>query len=395
MLRQRLRLIGLRICGRVLRPQGRAGRRASQSPRSILIIRPDHLGDVLLSRPAIDRMVQSLPGARVVVAVGPWSRAALGTHSRFDVLTCPFPGFARASDKHMRPYRMLLTYALRMRRQQSFDAALILRPDHWWGAWLAALAGIPVRVGYATPETSPFLTVELAYTHGKHAAQESLDLVDAYLARLPVHERVEAPALPQLASATTFSDDVSAILLLRETGLETQPYVVLHSGSGSRIKSWPIERFAELGAALARGAPARRLVVTGSAGEADMAAELCERLPNGALNLAGRLSWGELETVLRHASLVVGVDSGPLHLAVVAQTPSVALFGPADPAQFGPWSDPVRHAVVAADLPCRPCCRLDYCRLEPETDGPPPCMRAIEVASVRAACDAVLAAKGE
>ena len=158
MLKQRLRLALLRICGRVLRLTPQARTRTAEGPRSVLVIRPDHLGDVLLSRPAIDRLVQALPGARVVVAVGPWSRAALGTHSRFELLGCPFPGFSRAQGPPGHPYRLLLSFALLLRRQHAFDAALILRPDHWWGAWLAALAGIPVRLGYATPETSPFLT---------------------------------------------------------------------------------------------------------------------------------------------------------------------------------------------------------------------------------------------
>jgi ADP-heptose:LPS heptosyltransferase len=392
MLKQRLRLAMLRICGRVLRLNPRMRRQQRGSLRSVLVIRPDHLGDVLLSRPAIDRLVQALPGVRVVVAVGPWSRVALGTHSRFELLTCPFPGFSRAPAPPDHPYRLLLSFALLLRRQHTFDAALILRPDHWWGAWLAALAGIPVRLGYATPETSPFLTDAVAYTPGRHAAQEALDLVEAFLARPQLHGQVARVPAPTLASATTFADDVAATLLLRETGLATQSYAVLHPGSGARLKTWPAECFAELGCALIGSRQAERLVVTGSPDEAGQAAELCARLPAGTLNLAGQLTWGELEAVLRRARLVVGVDNGALHLAVVARTPSVALFGPADPAQFGPWGDdPARHAVVAADLPCRPCRRLDRCRLEPGMDRPPPCMRAIGVAEVLAACETVLA----
>jgi heptosyltransferase-2/heptosyltransferase-3 len=347
---------------------------------------------VLLSRPAIDRLVRALPDARIVVAVGPWSRAALGTHSRFEVITWPFPGFNRTADSRAHPYRLLLSCALLLRRQQPFDAAIILRPDHWWGAWLVALAGIPRRLGYATPETSPFLTDAVPYEPGRHAAQEALDLAGAFLARTGLHEPAVPPAAPALASATSFGDDVAATLLLRETGLEAKSYAVLHPGAGSRLKTWPAERFAELGTELVRSRQAERLVVTGSPDEAESAAELCAYLPIGTLNLAGRLSWGEFEAVLRRARLVVGVDNGALHLAVAAQAPSVALFGPADPAQFGPWGDPSRHVTVAADLPCRPCRRLDFCRLEPGTDGPPPCMRAIGVAEVYATCRTVLAA---
>jgi heptosyltransferase III len=169
--------------------------------------------------------------------------------------------------------------------------------------------------------------------------------------------------------------------LLAGAGVGDAPLVVLQPGAGSPLKAWPVERLATVGAALAQDLGAR-VVVSGSAAERALAHQVCEALPDGAINLAGALQWTELEALLARAQVVVGVDSGPLHLAVAASTPSVALFGPADPAQFGPWGDAARHQVVTADLPCRPCRRLDWCALEPEGIGPPPCMRAITVETV-------------
>jgi heptosyltransferase-2/heptosyltransferase-3 len=178
--------------------------------------------------------------------------------------------------------------------------------------------------------------------------------------------------------------------VLEDAGIgRADPIVVLHPGAGSALKSWPLDRLAEAGGAVAAMIGAR-IAVTGAAHERSLADALCGLLPSGAANLAGRLGWGELEALLGRAALVVGVDSGPLHLAVAACTPSVALFGPADPAQFGPWGSPARHRVVSADLPCRPCRRLDWCALEPGGLGPPPCMRGIEVSMVLAAARAAM-----
>jgi heptosyltransferase-2/heptosyltransferase-3 len=350
-------------------------------PGAILVIRPDHLGDVLLSRPAIDRLAQTFPGARLVVAVGPWGRAALGAHPCFDVLTCRFPGFSRARTTRIGPYITLGRYAVRLRRYR-FDAAIILRPDHWWGAWLTALAGIPVRIGYATPETSPFLTTAVPLAPGRHAVQESIDMVAAAITVLG--RRPETDVVPALSMVSAASDDEAVATLLRECGIDGGGLVVLHPGAGSPLKAWPLERFATVGADLSARLGAR-LVVTGSAAEWPLAARLCAALPEGTLNLAGRLDWRMLEALLRRAALVVGIDSGPLHLAVAAGTPSIVLFGPADPVQFGPWGPPGRHRVIAADMPCRPCRRLDVCRLQPGSSAPPPCMRAIEPSAVVAA----------
>ena len=87
-----------------------------------------------------------------------------------------------------------------------------------------------------------------------------------------------------------------------------------------------------------------------------------------------------LGALLARADLVVGGDTGPLHLAVATGTPTVHLFGPADPARFGPWGPPDRHRVVATDLPCAPCGRLDW-----PDPADHPCVRTIALARVVAA----------
>ncbi len=56
----------------------------------------------------------------------------------------------------------------------------------------------------------------------------------------------------------------------------------------------------------------------------------------------------------------MGSDSGPLHLAVAVGTPTVHLFGPSDPALFGPWGDPSRHVVLFSQWRCAPCGKFDW-----------------------------------
>src|ERR1035437_9380029 len=147
-----LRMVGSMLGhGRLPLPGGR--------PR-ILLIRPDHLGDVLLTRPAIDALIRALPEATLTVAVGPWGRPALGPRPAPGMLICPFPGFSRASLHPILRYWLLLHYA-RLLRRERYMMAIIARPDHWWGALLAALAGIPTRIGYDMPETKPFLTLSI------------------------------------------------------------------------------------------------------------------------------------------------------------------------------------------------------------------------------------------
>ena len=93
------------------------------------------------------------------------------------VLTCRFPGFERRPKESMlAPYRLLAATARDARAAGSYDAAVVLRFDHWWGAWLAAAAGIPRRIGYDLPETRPFLTQPLPYRTDRHEVEQNATL---------------------------------------------------------------------------------------------------------------------------------------------------------------------------------------------------------------------------
>ncbi|HEY2593309.1 MAG TPA: glycosyltransferase family 9 protein, partial [Chloroflexota bacterium] len=124
-----------------------------------MLLRPDHVGDVLLSAPALALLRASLPNARITYLVGPWSAAAArGGPPIEEVRSLAFPGFTRRSAASLvAPYLLLVRWAAALRRE-SYDVAVVLRGDHWWGALLALVAGIPIRVGGDTAETRPLLT---------------------------------------------------------------------------------------------------------------------------------------------------------------------------------------------------------------------------------------------
>ena len=107
---------------------------------SILVIRPDHLGDLLFTTPALRLLRQNYPGARITALVGPWGAPILANNPHVDeIITLPFPGFTRqAKPSPWQPYTLLRHWARRLRGQ--YDLAFVLRFDHWWGALLAQQA---------------------------------------------------------------------------------------------------------------------------------------------------------------------------------------------------------------------------------------------------------------
>jgi ADP-heptose:LPS heptosyltransferase len=396
--RQAMRLRLLRLWG-----QRYARAEPATSPRRILVIRPDHLGDLLFATPALHLLRADFPEAHIAALLGPWGEAVLAGNPDVDeILTCPFPGFTRQPKQSpLAPYSLLRAEARRLAGMQ-FDLALILRFDHWWGAWLAAAASIPCRLGYDVAEVQPFLTQATPYVPGRHEVVQNLALALAATTgdRLAViAERFAAGGEPRRGSgagdfnsqwrlryAVTADDEARAAALLPATD---RPLVAIHPGSGAAVKRWRPAAWAELAGRLAAGHGVQ-VVFTGSAGEAALIDPVLallasgQPLPSAPFSLAGQTSLGVLAAVYRRCALVIGPDSGPLHLAVAAGAPTVHLYGPVDRRMFGPWGSPQRHAVVTSDWGCIPCNRLDW---PDRALGEHGCVRDIGVEQVLAAAE--------
>ncbi len=383
---------------------------APARPR-VLLIRPDHLGDLLMTSPAIELLRKALPEAHLTMMIGPWVEEIARRDPLLDeLLPCPFPGFTRAPKSSLLDPYLLLWQMARTVRQGHYDAALLLRFDHWWGAWLTALAGIPIRVGHSVPECRPFLThavggrgsgrAELAMEEtmarpeprppdtGQHWVERSLDVVRGLLGVWGV-PRDLTTCRPPLRFAVRDEDEREVDhLLTGQRAVDERPLVAFHPGTGSSLKLWPEERWIALGWLLAsKGA---QLLVTGGDGERMLAERIAAKIPD-ARSLAGKTALGPLAALFGRCRLVVGVDNGPLHLAVARGVPTIQLFGPTDAQLFGPWGDPIRHRVVTSNWPGAPCGRLD---LAPPRGCHAPCMEAITVDQVARECLRLLGGQG-
>ncbi len=347
----------------------------------LLIIKPDHLGDALLATPAIRAIKRKRPDTAIDVLCGPWSADILAPYKEIDrVRTLPFPGFQRSSAGQPNAWRLLLTSARDLRRI-GYSRAFIMRPDHWWGALLAFLAGIPQRHGYATPGVAPFLTAACQLQH-QHALEQNLRLAESWVGAIEREQvRLEYP----LAAA----DRAHIAGRLQDWGIQTGGnYVCIHPGSGAASKLWTEENWAQVGDALAAEFDAAVILTSGPA-EQPLLEGIRARSSGDALRLAGATTVGQLGALYAGALAVLGPDSGALHLAAAVGSPTVALFGPADPLEFAPWGDPGQHAVITSGIGCRPCRILDWRR---DDAAYHPCLRDITVSRVLAAAHAVIQA---
>lgn len=365
-LKHHVRRAMLRIIGNIpFMPMSRLTRR-------VLLIRPDHLGDMLLTIPAIRALKHARPDLELHMLVGAWSAAALENVSEIDrVLTIPFPGFTRAENENLRSPYLYAVRTSRLLRRIGYDSAIILRPDHWWGALVAHLAGIRRRVGYDLPDVAPFLTERVPFTPA-HSVVMSMKLVEGWIPAVK-------PEQVALHFPFTSADDYDIDDLLERHGLTPDSrYICIHPGSGTWTKQWDEQRWAQVADLLAEQLEAK-IFLTGKDNELPMAQRIADAMTHRPAVIAGETKVGQLAALFARAVVVLGPDSGPLHLAAAVQTPTVVLFGPAKIEEFGTWGPSDSHAMLTSDIGCLGCGILDWGADEPENH---PCMRDISVIRV-------------
>lgn len=339
----------------------------------ILFIKPDHIGDVLLATPAICAVKEAMPLTEIHVLAGSWSADILANYTAIDqVLTVDFPGFNRQGGNQnlLKPYQQLVKVS-RQLRAIGYKSVVILRPDHWWGALLAYMAGIPQRIGYALDDVASFLTDAVAY-EGGHVVLQAMRLVEAWTGMPePQAIRLDLP-LDEASEA-----NVDALLSNVHLGKDDK-LLCIHAGAGTWVKQWDVAKWATVADTLIEQLGVR-VIFTGGDGERALVTHIQNQMRHKSITMAGELRLMELASLYARCEAVLGVDSGPMHIASAVHTPTVTLFGPADPAEFGTWGDANRHRILTSGIGCRPCRVLDWGDDAPSNH---PCVQDISVGAL-------------
>jgi ADP-heptose:LPS heptosyltransferase len=131
-----------------------------------------------------------------------------------------------------------------------------------------------------------------------------------------------------------------------------EPLIAVAPVDRRRVRSWPLERFAEAAFRLTHMG-AGRILLLGTSGQQDILRPFVEKLPTGLVGLVGRTTIRELAAILRRVQLLLANDSAPLHLAAAMGTPVVGLFGPTNAVRARPYGE--GHRVLRVELSCSPC----------------------------------------
>jgi lipopolysaccharide heptosyltransferase II len=314
----------------------------------LLCVRLDGAGDLLMTTPAIRALKDARPGRRITLLTSSCAAETARLVPEVDeVLVYDAPWVkatpARADSRAEHAAAALL-------RELRLDAAAIFTvysQNPLPAAFLCYLADIPLRLAHCRENPYQLLTHWLPEPEPargiRHEVQRQLDLVAGvgcraagpHLSlRVPDEARAAVPGI--LAAAGARPD---------------RPWIVLHPGASAPSRRYAPEKFA---------AVVRRLVaedgwqvlLTGTAGEADLVAAVQAGAGVPACSLAGRLGVAELAALIAGARLLIVNNTGPSHMAAAVGTPVVTLYALTNP-QHTPWAVPSR--VLFHDVPCRLC----------------------------------------
>ena len=335
--------------------------------RRILLIKPTALGDVVHTVPVLVKLRRRYPEARIDWLITPENAELVQAHPALSG-TVLFD--RRAFREGWRGGLWKMPAMLRELRRARYDLTIDLH-GQLRSALFAMATGAGVRIGFDRPWPRGE-SEGMAPRHGWAGARElswlasnvripvtslAVHAVDRSLWLAPLLGLDDAPPEGALHLAPAVVDGAERLL----APIGDREFAVLAPGTLWETKHWRPEGFAEIACRLEE--QGLMVVITGTAADADRASTILAAAPD-ALDLCGRTTPGELAAVLRRARLCVTNDSGAMHLAVAGGIPVVAVFGPTNPVQVGPYGQ--AENVVRAGVECSPCYlrRLAQCPRE-------------------------------
>lgn len=313
----------------------------SHAVRRVLLVRPRFIGDICLTLPALDAIRAACPQARIGYVTGGPSAPLLQGDARVDEL------FVAPEHPSVAGTVALVARLRRFAPDVAFDLFCNPRTAVWTYA-----SGARVRVGYPNKGWRSAL-----YTH--HARPRTLSAVGFHLASLAALGWPAAEGTPRLAVSAVARHEARAALAA--LGVPDGVRLVgFHPGARWPTRRWDPDRFRALAAELLVSAPDAVALITAGPGEQQRAASIAAALPRDrAFTVAG---WPLARFVALQslcAAFVCG-DTGPLHTAVAAGAPTLALMSRNRPAMFFPYPAAEGHRAYYARVECSPCDR-DTC----------------------------------
>jgi len=327
----------------------------------VLIIKTSSLGDIIHALPVLDFLHKASPGIEIGWAV----------EEQFCDLLEGNPLICRLHTIRTRKWRKrpfsseTRSEVVRLRHELShppYDIVFDLQGNLKSGL-IGLLSGVKRRIGFPiqrlqekinalfTTEKAPFSELN------NHAALRCLNIVN-------VPFGISYREITFVSDIYTSPEDRASIATIIEN-LPYGPKLLFHCGTTWQTKFWHTEGWCELGRLLLKRYPQATILFTWGNEREKEEAEAIATCMGEQTKVLERYPLKRLAELLKQVDLVIGADTGPVHLAAAVGTPTVSFYRASDGSESGPRGK--RHAIVQAPMECTRCFKTscdrdDECR---------------------------------
>jgi predicted lipopolysaccharide heptosyltransferase III len=331
---------------------------------SILLFKLRYIGDVLLTTPAIRLLRQAYPDARITMVVNKGTEEVLRYNPHLNrILTIDRERVKESAFYNRWQYEW---YFLNRLRKDRYDLSVDFASGDR-AAFLSLLSGVPYRIGFGSRKGYRrwIFNRVIHCPPALHTVERNLLLLQKALGLETVDHRLEL--------YTGKADEHQVTRWIMRNHLQGRNPVVVHPGARYRFKRWPNANWTRL-ADILQGELGVPVVFAGGQKDLEDIRSIVSRMQTQVYSLAGKTTILEMAALFKRATLFIGNDSGPGHLAAAVGAPVISLFGPTDPNVWRPWGR--EHVVISKQVSCSPCADTDCDK------GKENCMERISVEDV-------------
>lgn len=325
--------------------------------KKIAILRANALGDFLVTLPAIKAIREKYPDAQIVLLGRPWHQSFLvkGRTPVDRVIVVPVMKGIRNEKNQAENFNEQEKFFGQMEAEK-FDIAI-----HFQGNGISANPFInrlkaSLTVGLTSPGAAS-IDQSIPFYYYQNEVLRYLEVVSLLGAKTNSIE-------PQINVLNQDQAEIKGLL----DYLNEKPFVVLNPFAIDIRRTWPAENYHSLADQLKE--KNLEIVFTGSEEDKVGVEVIISRMKHKAINACGMFSLGGLAAILEKALLVIGADTGPLHLARAVNTPTVGIYWAPNLINWGPLMRSIHRPVVSWNLAC-PFCGIvpnDPYPFEPQDD---------------------------
>ena len=330
------------------------------TPKNLLIVRTDRIGDVVLSLPLAEIVKKYYPGCKITFLVRNYTKDILENHPFIDKIL-----LLKEENKKVSIFKNVKNI-----KSFGFDSSIIVYPT-FQTALIIFLSGIKNRIGTGYRWYS-FLFNHKVFEHRKYAEKHELEYNINLLNSFGINKKVYPGEVSFNLNINKKSEE-KVQNLFKDYGINNDKLIIIiHPGSGGSAVDYPVNKFKELIEELSKK-DKFQILLTGSKQEMEM----CEKLKiNSKIkNFAGILNLSELIALISKSDIFVANSTGPIHIAAALGKYTVGFYPNllvCSAKRWGPYTN--KKVIFSPKKECLDCERKQCTKSE--------CMNSIEVKDV-------------